>query len=219
MYCMKAYIVAEQKELGIRLANMINRSGSMCIISDASATDYRTLLSDIKGSIASFDLAILVSKAPIEACIEANRMGGIRATVCKDVEDTKAAIKARANLIVFDSAKIYKMDTRAMLKSIQDSFEEPESGAAPQERKAMSQAPASKPMPVKTPGGGGFFGSIKSVFGADESALEERGQKMEPPKKKPVEKKPQKLEEEMPPSKKKGKGGIFDSLKDTFGVE
>ncbi len=215
---MKVYIAAEQKELGIKLANMINRSGSTCIISDEGSADYRVLLSDIKGSMAGFNLAILVSKMPLEASIEANRMGGIRAIVCKDLEDVMGATKARANLIVFDASKIYKMDTRGMLKQIQDSFEAPVVESTQQERRAAQQAPQQKQAPVKAPGGGGFFGSVKNMFGADGAATDEKMPKMEPPKKKMMEKKPQKVEEEMPP-KRKGKGGLFGSLKDTFGVE
>lgn len=221
---MKVYVAAEQKDLGIRIANMLNRSGSTCIISDEPSGDYRVLLSDIKGAIQGFNAAILISKAPLDAAIEANRMGGIRATVCKDMEDVGGALRARANLIIFDSAKVYKMDTRSMLKSIQDYFDNGDAGQVQSERRMTQAAPARMP-PVKEPqqkplGGGNLLGSMKNMFGVGggSGTPAQKMPKVEMPKRKPVEKEPQKSEEMLPP-KKRGKGGLFGSLKDTFGVE
>lgn len=222
---MKVYLASDQKELCIRLANIINRSGNTCIMSDEDSEDYMTLLKDVRSSMSGYDISILISKEPMKASIEANRMGGIRATVCKDTEDAEAAIEAKSNLIILDSSKVYRMDTRSIIKSIEDSFESPApkqkyAEEIPAPKKEKVQQPQRIAIPAKSTGGGigSMFGSIKGAFGKSDS---EKGSGMV--KEKPVQKvveKPAKVKmPEMAPLKKKGKGGFLGSLKDTFGVE
>ena len=221
---MKVYLASDQKELCIRLANVINRSGNTCIMSDQDSEDYMDLLKDVRGSMSGYDISILISKEPMRASIEANRMGGVRAAVCKDTEDAAAAIDAKSNLIILDASKVYRMDTRGIVKSIEDSLESP----APKQ-KYVEEAPAPKKEkvqqvqraePAKSTGGGvgGMFGSIKGALGMSDS--DKGGDKV---KEKQVQKKAEKpvkakIPEEAPP-KKKGRGGLMGSLKDTFGVE
>ncbi len=221
---MKVYLASEQKELCIRLANIINRSGNTCIMSDDDSDDYRVLIKDIRDSISGYDMSILISRTPMEAVIEANKTGGIRATVCKDVEDTAAAMKAKSNMVILDAAKLYRMDTRGIVKSIEDSY----GGTAAKQRvqdeipspKREKAVPQAREPAAREPGGGGIsgmLGSIKNVFGADDSEPKEKEPKFQKKAEKATQK-PQRQAQELPP-KKKGKGGIFGSLKDTFGVE
>lgn len=214
---MKVYLVSDQKELYIRVANIISRSGSTCIMSDEDSDDYLALLKDVRSSMSGYDISILISREPMKASIEANRMGGVRAAVCKDTEDAQAAMEASSNLIILDATKVYRMDMRGMVKSIEDSLENHEP-----KQKYIEEAPMPKKekiqqvqhaAPAKSAGGGGgIFGSIKGALGVGESGKEKQAQKKV---EKPIK---VNMPEEHPP-KKKGKGGVFGSLKDTFGVE
>lgn len=228
---MKVYLASEQKELSIRLANIINRSGNTCIMSDEDSDDYRSLLKDIRSSLAGYDLSILISKTPMEAAIEANKMGGVRATVCKDIEDAAAALQAKSNMIILDSSKVYRMDMRSIVKSIEDSFGGSTSKqrsiaetAAPKKERALPQQQAQSSSGKAAGSGiGGMFGSIKGALGMDSSGSKDdthKAKAMQAAQKKADKQiiKAQKVQDE-PPPKKKGKGGFMDSLKDTFGVE
>ncbi|MCL4389452.1 RpiB/LacA/LacB family sugar-phosphate isomerase [Candidatus Marsarchaeota archaeon] len=222
----KIYLAAEHKDLGIKLANAINRSNSTCIISDIDSEGYSALLRDIKGSLQGFDLSILISDSPHEASMEANRLGGIRATVCKDLEDVEAAMAANANLIVLDSAKLSRIDVRGMIKSFQDHVE-PEQ-QKPQRKDAISYTPEKsiqvqpKPQiqqrPQQKMQPGGIGGSFKSIFGVGMKEDTATSSSKDIPKKK-LEIKPKKPDVAQLQPKKKGRGGLFGSLKDTFGVE
>ena len=221
---MKIYVAGDQKELCIRFANMINRSGNNCIISDEDSADYRDLVKDIKDSYNSYDLCILISSDPFDACIEANRISGLRAAVCKDIEDAAAAISAKSNLVVIDASKARSADARAILKSVLDSYGMPAKQQsvveAPQKREKPAQV-----QPQKAPSGGGvggMFSSIKGAFGVgnsgDSSDIEPKKPKLQAPLQ-PQKKVVQQKQQDTQPPKKKGKGGFLGSLKDTFGVD
>ncbi len=215
---MKVYLASDQKELYIRIANIISRSGSTCIMSDEDSDDYMALLKDVRSSMSGYDISILISKEPMKASIEANRMGGVRAAVCKDTEDAQAAIEAKSNLIILDATKVYRMDTRGIVRSIEDSLESPEpkqkyieEAPAPKKEK-VQQAQRDAPTRSEGRGVGNVFGSIRGALGMGDSEKEEPMQKKF---EKPIK---VKVPDE-PAPRKKGKGGFLGSLKDTFGVE
>ncbi len=230
---MKIYVASDQNQLGIKLANMINRSGNNCIISDEDSDNYADLVRDIKGSYTAYDLTILITKDPHDAAIEANRVTGIRAAVCKDAEDAAAAISARSNLVVVDSAK-FTGNIRDILKSILDSYGTEQQPPAQQQTK--QKLPAVQPkdeLPMAVAGaaaGAGILGSLKGALGMGDSSNQPPQPPPQPQKsqaKAPTQPQPpkvkaqqQKAQPQPPaPQKKKGKGGFFDSLKDTFGVD
>lgn len=215
---MKVYLASDQKELYIRIANIISRSGSTCIMSDEDSDDYMALLKDVRSSMSGYDISILISKEPMKASIEANRMGGVRAAVCKDTEDAQAAIEAKSNLIILDATKVYRMDTRGIVRSIEDSLESPEpkqkyieEAPAPKKEK-VQQAQRDAPTRSEGRGVGNVFGSIRGALGMGDSEKEKPMQKKF---EKPIK---VKVPDE-PAPRKKGKGGFLGSLKDTFGVE
>lgn len=221
---MKIYLAAENKDMGIRLANIINRSGGTCIMSDFDSGGYRALLKDIRNSMAGFDLSILISGSPQEAGMDANRIGGIRAAVCKDLEDVSAAVAAKANLIVLDAGKLSRIDGREMVNIFQENLgavtaqdtkpnysqNQPYRQQAPTQQLQKKQGTIQIKQPEqqrKGPGLKGIFGIGRTNAGL-------------PPKfniKKPEIKVKQPAQEPQKPQKKRG--GLFGSLKDTFGVE
>jgi ribose 5-phosphate isomerase RpiB len=222
---MKVYVAGDQKELCIRFANMINRSGNNCIISDEDSTDYRDLVRDIKDSYNSYDLCILISSDPFDACIEANRISGLRAAVCKDIEDAASAISAKSNLVVIDAAKARSADARAILKSVLDSYGMPAKQQYAEEPQRREKPIQVQPQKASSGGGvGGMFSSIKGALGVgnsgDSSDIEPKRPKQQAQPPQPQKKVQQKVSEYAPqPPKKKGKGGFLGSLKDTFGVD
>ncbi len=215
---MRVYLASDDKGLSIRLANIINRSGNTCIMSDEDTGDYRVLIKDIRDSISGYDVSILVSKTPMEAVIEANKVGGVRAAVCKDVDDAVSAMQAKSNVIILDSSKVYRMDTRGIIKSIEDSFgntagRQRQIVEVQQKREKTVQQPATPQKQL----GGGVLGSIKSAFGAGAPAPKEKPEPVVQKRAAQEMQKPRKAQEPQPQNKK-GKG-LFGSLKDTFGVE
>ena len=100
---MKVYVLGDDRESVIRLSNFINSAGSTAIISETVSSDYTALVEDLlddKGR--HTDLAVVISKQPIEASIEANRSGKFRAVVCRNKREAAKARKAHANVIVLD---------------------------------------------------------------------------------------------------------------------
>ncbi len=215
---MRVYLASDDKGLSIRLANIINRSGNTCIMSDEDTDDYRILIKDIRDSISGYDVSILVSKKPMDAVIEANKVSGVRAAVCKDVDDAVSAMQAKSNVIILDSSKVYRMDTRGIIKSVEDSFgnamgrQRQIADVQPKGEKTVQQAA----LPQKQQGSG-MFGSIKNVFGAGAPAPKEKPAPVLQKRAEREAQKPKKVQEP-PQQNKKGKG-LFGSLKDTFGVE
>ncbi|HUC38574.1 MAG TPA: RpiB/LacA/LacB family sugar-phosphate isomerase [Candidatus Acidoferrum sp.] len=209
---MRIYVAAEKKGLDVSLANMINRSGHNCIICDDESTEYKDLIKDIRNYYSSYDLSILISASPQDACIEANRIAGIRAVVCKDAEDASSAMSAKSNLIVIDAEKFRTGDTKGIMKSIFDSSGKPR-------QQTLEPQMAQEPQRRQQPSTGGTLGSLKNAFGMGNAPQDKPMQKQAPvqqPKKvQPV----QKQQPQQAPKKKGKSGGFFDSLKDTFGVE
>jgi ribose 5-phosphate isomerase RpiB len=226
----KVYLAAENKELGIRLANIINRGSGTCIISDMESSDYKALLKDIRNSMEDFDLSILISGSPQEASMDANRIGGVRAVVCKDLEDVSEAISAKANLIVLDSEKLSRIDGRAMVEIFKNGFGVRES--QPQKTTYTPQPQAYKQAPVQQPQkkpqqsqavqqdilstGSNVIGGLKGILSMGKSGGKETAA-AKPSIKKPEIKVKQSQDDRQKQQKKKG--GLFGSLKDTFGVE
>ena len=226
---MKVYLAAENKELGIRLANIINRGSGRCIISDMESDDYKALLKDIKNSMEYFDLSILISGSPQEASMDANRINGIRAVVCKDLEDVSGAVSAKANLIVLDAAKLSRIDGNAMVEIFKSGLGSKES--QPQKASYMPaqaykqmpvQPPQKKPVQVQTAqqdstsAVSNVIGGLKGILNAGKSSNKEVASSKPIIKKPEIKTKPAQQDERQ---KEKKKGGIFGSLKDTFGVD
>ena len=102
---MKVYVLSENKEKEIAIANMIAKANHSPIISEVSSDDYSELVGDaIDNAKSGYDLMVMVSSESVDACIEANKSGKLMALVCSTAEDAARARKAGVNLIVIDNS-------------------------------------------------------------------------------------------------------------------
>ena len=102
---MKVYVLSENKEKEIAIANMMAKANHSPIISEVSSDDYNELIEDAIGNAKSgYDLMVMVSSDSVDACIEANKSGKLRALVCSTAEDAARARKAGVNLIIIDNS-------------------------------------------------------------------------------------------------------------------
>ena len=203
---MRVYLASEGRGPGIKLANIINSSGSTCIIGDVDSDDYRALIKGIRDSADDFDLSILVSRNPMAAAMEANRTAGLRASVCKDPEDAAEAMEAKANLIVLDEAKLGKEGIQGILESCDSAMGGGKQHARPERAEAHKEKGQRR---------WGFADSVKGMFGAsDDYVGREHVQNKREETRKERDEEPEPRER-----RKRGSGGMLDSLKDTFGIE
>ncbi len=195
---MKVYLASEDKTILIRLANIINKGGNSCIMSDAEADGYKGILRDMRNAVGNFDIMLLVSGSPAAAAIEANRVDGFRASVCKNHEDAVDAASAKANLIVLDLSRIHTIDINSILE---------ECGA---QRGAGRHREAAEKVTRTSTGtaGAGFKSPLRGIFGYGRARTPDKN----------AEKNGYDADA-APQQRRKGRGGILDSIKDTFGVE
>ncbi len=193
---MRFYLFSENKGSGIRIANAINNSGNTCILSDADSSDYRSIIKDIRGTSQEYDFSILISRDPVSAAIEANRIG-VRAFACKDPEEAEQAARANVNLIVLDEARLDRMNIEAIIDSFSSKSEKPR---RPELQRKM----------------GGFVGSIKDTFAPEAKPVQKEAKQRQ--KEDNEEDREEGNYEEQTRRKGKG-GGFFGSLKETFGVD
>lgn len=101
---MRVYVIAANAALGIKASNLINASGSNCIISQLYTNDYRQQLADLGSNIGSYDIAVVTTPQPVLFVIEANKRSGVRAAACRTSQDVREALEAGANTIAFNSS-------------------------------------------------------------------------------------------------------------------
>jgi hypothetical protein len=99
---MRVYVIAVEADLGIKASNLINASGSNCIISQLQTDDYRRQLADLGANLQGFDMAVVTAAQPALFVIEANRQNNLRAAACRSASDVREALAAGANVIVFN---------------------------------------------------------------------------------------------------------------------
>jgi ribose 5-phosphate isomerase RpiB len=184
------------------LANVINAASQTAIMSEVASEDYSELIDEAVDSIGEgYDLVVLISKSPAEACIAANKTSRIRAVVCKTQSDAAKAKKARANLIIIDISDLTKTAASSIMKGWFGSG----TGSAPADEEPEDEKQESAIGNI----GKGVLGALSSGAGA----IKERSK----PKAKAA--KEEEEEEEEDDTKKPKGGGIIKSIKYAFGIE
>ena len=91
------------------MANIINAASHTAIMNELKTESYTDLIdAAVEYMSSGCDLAVLISKKPLEASIAANRTSKLRAVVCGDNVDAVKARKARANMIILDDSEFTK---------------------------------------------------------------------------------------------------------------
>ncbi|MDE1810423.1 MAG: RpiB/LacA/LacB family sugar-phosphate isomerase [Candidatus Micrarchaeota archaeon] len=102
---MKIYLISDNKDKEIALANAIAKANHSPIMSELSTDDYKEMVDEaIDNAKSGYDLMVMVSSDSVDACIEANKSGKLRALVCSTAEDAARARKAGVNLIIIDNS-------------------------------------------------------------------------------------------------------------------
>ncbi len=115
---MRVYILSDDRKVGISIANIVNSSGSSGIMSEGDHDDYKGMVADLNESKRSFDVAIMATRKPIAACLSANKLGGIKAAVCRDPDEAAEARESESNVIVVSSAEFDQDAFADMLENI-----------------------------------------------------------------------------------------------------
>jgi ribose 5-phosphate isomerase RpiB len=163
---MKVYIISNDPNDAIVVANAINKSGNSGIISDMRTDDPKEQLNDLKMNIDGADSAVVLCSNPKLFTIAANKMPRLRAAACRDYDDAAEAVKlADANVIVIDSTK----STKVQLAGIMDgwlggSSYRPRQMAKPQQERQQQQ-PYQPQRQAQQGSGSSIFGSLKSALG------------------------------------------------------
>ncbi len=114
---MKVFIVSDSKRNGIALANMVNASGNIGIISESDVSEPQQIVSELESHRDSFRLAFVVTDKPIYTCTEANKSDKMRAAVCSNTRDVEEAKEALANVIVLRNSSFQKMDIGSIISA------------------------------------------------------------------------------------------------------
>lgn len=137
---MKIYVLSENKEKEIAISNMLAKANHSPIISEVSSDDYNELIEDaIDNAKSGYELMVMVSSDSVDACIEANKSGKLRALVCSTAEDAARARKAGVNLIIIDNSAT-KTDSYNVIRGWLGSA----AGPAPKREYAEKQSSLSK---------------------------------------------------------------------------
>lgn len=108
---MKVYVTGDSAKHVVALANVLNYTNNVAIMSEVKSSDYEDLVMDVSENInRDFDIAAMVSENPIEANVKANKTGNLRAAVVRNVAEAKYARKAVVNLLIFDAATFNRND-------------------------------------------------------------------------------------------------------------
>jgi ribose 5-phosphate isomerase RpiB len=208
---MKIYIVSDNRDIGIFVANLLNKIQNMnAIISEANIDGYEELIEESRSNVGKgFDYIIVLSSEPYKASIDVNKANYARAVPCRTRLDIDSACRnAKANVIVLDSTK-----GRAQLAELIDefsdvSFENANVGKPIEEEQQYE----SKIDIVK---------SVKGILGVgpDRDKITQAPQKRKKAKKEvKVEEEEDEDEEESDAQTAKRKGFV-GSIKDMFGIE
>ncbi|MGI0133867.1 MAG: RpiB/LacA/LacB family sugar-phosphate isomerase [Candidatus Micrarchaeaceae archaeon] len=168
---MKVYVTGDSSKHVVALANVLNYTNNVAIMSEVRSSDYEDLVMDVSENInKDFDIAAMVSENPIEANVQANKTGNLRAAVVRTAAEARYARKASVNLLIFDAATFNRNDalniigswlsTTAVAKGVPMAPQRPEkqrvsireSGvnvlASFMPNDASVKKPAKRPMPV-----------------------------------------------------------------------
>ncbi|MDE1869254.1 MAG: RpiB/LacA/LacB family sugar-phosphate isomerase [Candidatus Micrarchaeota archaeon] len=108
---MKVYVTGDSSKHVVALANVLNYTNNVAIMSEVKSSDYEDLVEDVSESInKDFDIAAMVSENPIEASVKANKTGNLRAAVVRTVAEARYARRAGVNLLIFDAAGFNRND-------------------------------------------------------------------------------------------------------------
>jgi len=129
---MKIYIIADKASTCLYISNHLNSGPHKAIASELEGSDYKEQLEELKSNKDSFDLFIVVSASPTPCVIEANKLDGVRAVVCRSGEDVSEALAADANVMAFDVAKMSR-------QQISKSLEELNEGVVEKSKPSVSQ--------------------------------------------------------------------------------
>ena len=200
---MKVYIDSEDKELGIAVANLLNRRQNMnAIIAEEEIESYEDLVQEAKDNAnRGFDYVLVLSSEPYKAGIDINKSNYARARVYVD----SACKAANANVIVLDSTK-----GRAQIAELVEEFSDVSFGGTGNEEAKEAGEEEEKEDQVKN--------AVKNILGSfGKASYKEKNNaatKKKQSKKKDIEEEEQ--EEEPEPE---GKKGFFGSIKNALGIE
>ncbi|MFI5412452.1 MAG: RpiB/LacA/LacB family sugar-phosphate isomerase [Candidatus Micrarchaeales archaeon] len=171
---MKVYIISDNAGLGVAASNQINRSGHVAILSETITDDVKTLISDLRSNVESFDMTIMLCANAKDIAISANKVGGAAAVACKDQEDAIDAVsETRANVVVLDSARLSKTALSNIIVGLLS--EQKKSGSSTKEKEREREtAPAQRVVDSPSEGGigGGIFSGLKNAANKATSAME-----------------------------------------------
>ena len=161
---MKAYIISDAPDYAMAVANQMNASGSIAIMSETRSEDTRDLMADLRASTGGrFDIIIVLCHSAKDAAISANKIGGVMAVACKDQEDAMEALSStRANVILIDSSRV----SRKTLSEIVDgilSAHESEQAVTPAKEREQVRTPARAIVPAPKPQGQPLLSGLKNI--------------------------------------------------------
>ena len=114
---MKVFIVSDNKRNGITLANMVNASGNIGIISENDISEPQQIVSELESHTDSFRLAFVVTDKPIYTCTEANKTDRLRAAVCINGRDVSEAKEALSNVIVLRNSLFQRLNLEEIVST------------------------------------------------------------------------------------------------------
>ncbi|MCL5442203.1 MAG: hypothetical protein M1603_00760 [Candidatus Marsarchaeota archaeon] len=181
---MKVFIVSDSKRNGIALANMVNASGNIGIISESDVSEPQQIVSELESHKDSFRLAFVVTDKPIYTCTEVNKSDKMRAAVCSNPRDVEEAKEALANVIVLRNSSFQKMDIGSIisastgkdipqLEGSQDSLSSKRKPQKAQKKQKADEDEDEEDSDYKgdqkaKQKGKGIFGKLKDSLGIDE---------------------------------------------------
>ena len=203
-FYVKVYVLGDNREHSVKLSNFINSTGRTAIMSEEVPSDYSDLVEDmLHDGDKEFDLTVVISRQPVETCIEANRNERFRAAMCRNLKEAAMAKAARTNVLVLDGNDFRYDETSDIVGAWLGSHEQ---------RRAEEEEEVREAKPVHHED---VFKHLLSF--AERKPEHKKHKKAEREKDEEVEEAGQEEEEEEGP-KPKG-GGIVKSIKYTFGIE
>lgn len=215
---MKVYIDSDDRELGIAVANLLNRSQNMnAIIAESDIEGYDDLVEEAKENAnKGFDYVLVLSSNPYKASIDINKASYTRAVPCRTRTDVDAACKtANANVIVLDSTK-----GRAQIVELVEEFSDVSfggvSGATVKESEYEEQkSPSQVQKAVK-----GILSSLhKNAHDNDEEEIVPKKKTRKKKEAEPEYEYEKEDEDEEEEGSQRGKKGFLGGIKDALGIE
>ncbi len=183
---MKVFIVSDNKRNGIALANVVNASGNIGIMSESDIVGPQQIASELESHRDSFRLAFVVAQKPIYVCTEVNKSEPMRAAVCNNAREVDEAKEAMVNVIVLRDSVFQKLNLNEII-SASTGKEMPKTDGLqgnlsakriPQKQSKKQQQPqqadtdyddTEDERPTQSSGKGkGIFGRLKNSLGIEE---------------------------------------------------